>query len=589
MKKFIKYAGLSLVALAAVACSDFLKVNPQDSQVKETYYKSAEAVRQNTASLYGVVWFDFSCRFMYMGGDMLAGDLFYTYADEGQFYLNTVQPGNQYSLSGWRGLYRVVSYANAIINEMPEAARSNGVAESVIEAALGEAYTFRAMAYYYLTEYWHEVPIIENATDLITSGNPSDIYVNKNTQSNLYRFMCEDLERAMAMLPASDEAGRVTKYSAEGLLAKVYLTRGCYEHKAEYFEKAKSHAENVIKNGPQLYPNYSELYEVAGNNCSESLIAIQCLTGGYGYGNSRSTEWGRRDALTGVSCWGAGKGPTLSLQEEFEKHPNDGRRKWVYMKDGDRYPTLGVGQEDYPDGYVYGIFSMDGSTEVNNECMSHIKKYVINSDNGAHIGTMQDAANNLYLLRVADVYFVYAEACLAGDINATLADATAIGYVNQVLNRGGDSDAGYTVESLTYEKLIKERRKEFAMEGCNWFDIKRMYYIDPTAALRYLNDMYRDKVWVFDWTTFGEQYGTSYTEEQMYEARNDMSYYHRNWYTTVDNENFEDVGPNPTPNTDNRAAAIVMQPSNMVIALPSEVTTKAPILLEPAVDYYANK
>ncbi len=577
------------MALAATACSDFLKVTPQDSQVKETYYKSAEAVRQNTASLYGVVWFDFSCRFMYMGGDMLAGDLFYTYADEGQFYLNTVQPGNQYSLSGWRGLYRVVSYANAIINEMPEAARSNGVAESVIEAALGEAYTFRAMAYYYLTEYWQEVPIIENATELITSGNPGDIYVNKNTQSNLYRFMCEDLERAITMLPPSDEAGRVTKYSAEGLLAKVYLTRGCYEHKAEYFEKAKSHAENVIKNGPQLYPNYSELYEVAGNNCSESLIAIQCLTGGYGYGNSRSTEWGRRDALTGVSCWGPGKGPTLSLQEEFEKHPNDGRRKWVYMKDGDTYPTLGIGQEDYPDGYVYGIFSMDGSTEVNNECMSHIKKYVINSDNGAHIGTMQDASNNLYLLRVADIYFVYAEACLAGDINATLTDATAIGYVNQVLNRGGDSDAGYTVESLTYEELIKERRKEFAMEGCNWFDIKRMYYIDQTAALRYLNDMYRDKVWVFDWTTFGEQYGTSYTEEQMYEARNDMSYYHRNWYTTVDNENFEDVGPNPTPNTDNRAAAIVMQPSNMVIALPSEVTTKAPILLEPAVDYYANK
>ena len=82
----------------AAGCNEFLTVNPADSTSKELYYTSASAVRANTATLYGgTTWFDFSCRFMYMGGDMLAGDIFYTYSDEGQFYLNTVTQNNQFS------------------------------------------------------------------------------------------------------------------------------------------------------------------------------------------------------------------------------------------------------------------------------------------------------------------------------------------------------------------------------------------------------------------------------------------------------------------------------------------------------------
>ena len=159
MKNIFKILAAS-AALLATGCENFLTVDPQDSLVKENYYNSPEAVRANTASLYGSVWFDFTCRFQYMGGDMLSGDLFYTYSDEGQFYLNTVTDNNQYSNAGWQGLYNVVSYANSVIHDMPEAARANGVSEKVIENALGEAYLFRALAYYMLTEYWHEVPIL---------------------------------------------------------------------------------------------------------------------------------------------------------------------------------------------------------------------------------------------------------------------------------------------------------------------------------------------------------------------------------------------------------------------------------------------
>ena len=581
MKKVIISAIALPVLLAVSSCSDFLTVDPVDKQVKESYYTSAESVRANTASLYGLVWWDFTNRFMYQAGDMLSGDLFYTYAEEGQFFFNTVQPENLYSHQGWNGLFRVVSYANSIIDDMPTMARQNGIGEDVINEALGEAYLFRAIAYYYLTEYWGDVPIVERPTDLITSGVAADMYLKRNTHSSLYRFICEDIDRALAVLPkTSSEAGRVNYYSALGLKAKVYLTRGCYEGNAEYFTTAKECAAEVITEGPALFDDYSTMFDVSADNCSESLIAIQCMTGGYGYGNSRPIEWGRRDAVVGTSCWGSGKGPTLSLQELFEEHPTDGRRQWVYMQQGDKYPLLG--------NYTYNIYYSEKSDysvwlDQLNFTRAHAKKYVINSEGGTLIGTGQDGANNLYLLRVADIYFVYAEACMAGDINAKLTDATAIGYVNDVLNRG---KAGYTVTELSYLDLVKERRREFALEGANWFDIKRMAYLDEQKALDYLNGMYRDKQYKLNYKKINDELGGTHTNEDIFNYGNNPDYYVRGWLSEIDGELFEDAGPNTSIDTSNRSGIITFTSTSLYIDLPADATTNAPILLEEPVDYY---
>ncbi|HJD74762.1 MAG TPA: RagB/SusD family nutrient uptake outer membrane protein, partial [Bacteroides reticulotermitis] len=163
MKNIFKTICLSSVLLASASCSDFLTIVPEDEQVMETYYTSEEAVNANTASLYtAYVWQDFGMNFMWMSGDELSGDLYYTYDQEGQFYYMTFQNGNTFLTQGWNGLYRVISYCNNIINGMPAAARANGVSESVITRALAESRCIRGIAYYFLTEYWKDVPIITN-------------------------------------------------------------------------------------------------------------------------------------------------------------------------------------------------------------------------------------------------------------------------------------------------------------------------------------------------------------------------------------------------------------------------------------------
>ncbi len=486
MKNIFKLVSITALLLANTACKDFLTVVPKDQQVLETYYTSETAIYANTASLYSnFVWQDFSMNFMWMAGDELAGDLFYTYAQEGQFYYMTFTNTNTFLNAGWNGLYRVVSYCNNIINGMPGAARANGVSETAINTGLAEARSIRAIAYYFLTEYWGDVPIITN------NNMPSNEIV-RHKQSSVYEFIRRDLEFARDNLSERPfQSGRVSKYTAIGMLAKLHLTMASHlsdSKSAENFTLAKNYAEQVIKSGLVPYSDLETMFYPEGNNSDESLFAIQCTQDGYGYGNGRNVSLSRNSNINLGNSWGAGKGATLSLQESFET--GDLRRKNTFMHSGDHYDRLAGG------GYTYANYSADGAAveETPNEMLNHIRKYVIgaNADCGGKAGaTNQDAVNNIYLLRLSDVYLCYVEACIGS--GSSTSDALALQVFRTIRQRAGLSFSG---TAITYTQLIKERRTEFALESINFFDVKRMNYRNSDNAITYLNGMQRQRQYV---------------------------------------------------------------------------------------------
>jgi hypothetical protein len=121
---------------------------------------------------------------------------------------------------------------------------------------------------------------------------------------------------------------------------------------------------------------------------------------------------------------------------------------------------------------------------------AQIKKYVVGSpaDNNGK-SAFQSTGMNTYILRLADVYLIAAEAILgksagAGtgglDTAATTSDATAIGYYNKIRQRAGISQvpAG---GSISFRDIIKERRLEFAIEGDYWFDLCRIDGFNATT------------------------------------------------------------------------------------------------------------
>ena len=489
--KFNYIASLFLVLLLSSCTKEFLDIKPVDRLTADNFYRSESEIKAATASLYGFPWFDFNDKFFWCAGDAMAGDLYHTWDQEGQYFYFSFTEGNAHLSAAWKGLFRVVSYANSIINDMPRAAAGN-VPDEVINRALGEARFIRGTAYYFLSEYWGEVPIVENSTELVTSNN---LFLPKNTRSSVYEFIRRDLTYAAENLPASDEPGRATQWSAKGMLAKLYLTmaQDLKDPKSgEYFNQAKQLAGDVITNsGLSLMPKYADLFRIENNNNPESLFAFQFMEGSYALGNSRQANWARSSLITGNSeAWGGGKCVTYDFVKNVE--PGDLRQPAIYMAPDDFYPEINKKNG----GYRYNIVTRDPTdpnivVEGATPLLNSLKKYVVGSadDTGGKVSTGQAAAINQYVLRLADVYLIYAEATLGS--GSSTADGAALNYFNAIRSRAGLSPK----TSLTFADIMKERRVEFGLESLAWFDVKRFYYRDSAGALAYLNAQQRQETY----------------------------------------------------------------------------------------------
>jgi hypothetical protein len=87
---------------------------------------------------------------------------------------------------------------------------------------------------------------------------------------------------------------------------------------------------------------------------------------------------------------------------------------------------------------------------------------------------------NTYMLRLAEVYLIYAESIMGN--GASTADGTALKYFNAVRARAGLNP----VTSITFDDIFREKRIETALEGNAWYDILRWYYFAPAKAMAYV-------------------------------------------------------------------------------------------------------
>jgi hypothetical protein len=93
-----------------------------------------------------------------------------------------------------------------------------------------------------------------------------------------------------------------------------------------------------------------------------------------------------------------------------------------------------------------------------------------------------------HILRLSDVYLIYAEAVL-GNAEST-SDASALAAFNAVRNRGIPTANPKT--SITFDDVWKERRLELAGEGDRWYDFVRLSYYNPTRAINELKSQRRN-------------------------------------------------------------------------------------------------
>lgn len=504
MKQHITYILGAVLALAALSSckKDFLERPPLSAVTDANFYKTDEQVMASTAPLYSSVWFDYNDQASWQLGDYRGGTAFDAWYDNANSRFSTTADNAQNG-SAWRSFFNVVAQANLGIVNINRFA-GPAVSEGVKRTALAEARFMRALAYRYLVMNWGAVPIIENNLEHL-----NDTTIRRNSVTSVWRFITREMRAAAADLPATpSQPGRLTKWSAEGMLARFYLTRAGVEsnggsRKQEFLDSAKYFAADVINNSPyKLLNNYEDLFRWSEksnyhyDNNSESLFELQwTFTGPNAWGTANSLpEYLGYSNNVAYAGWAGSKSGTwwiLSQYEGFtEKNDTikgrtiDQRLHATYMLPGFTYLEMTM-KAGGPVVYPF--------TGTDNNYMA-IKKYVIGGaqDLGANAST-QHYPNDTYMMRLAEMYLIYAEATIGN--SGSTSDPTAVAYFNKVHQRAGlpawNVSGANANGPLTLDVVLSERYKEFAMEGMAWYDIVSLHYWNPTKALATINSQYR--------------------------------------------------------------------------------------------------
>ena len=528
--KHIKYAAMSLaLGLLTTSCEDFLDRPDEDNPSMSNYYRNDTEVKNGVLSLYSSVWNDFVSRGYYMVGDIMSGNV---YSGGSPFMQFTVNGSDENIKSTAQSLWAANAHANTIYMYLKDATCS----ESVRNAAMGECLTWKAMAYFYLVRMFGDVPIIHDNTADVASNTYNDKPLVM--KSDIYDYIVLTLEKAIELLPENNDVGHIDRWGAKALLAKVYLTKsgvnagGDGPRNQDDLDKAAEYAKDVIKNsGKALMPNYADIFIGTNNCCDESLIGWRwnCNPDIYTCANPLGSEL-IMDGFTGSYSWGGWVSPSVDLMLSFDIDPytnpqqrinTDTRRKACFMMAGDVYSyfwrdkTYNNAINGMGNGFDYLQFLYDDNYYCDDN-YAGIKKQGLQAANGCNIAkhqygnikdheamfgqtpSQQRSSMATHVLRLADVYLVYAEAVIGN--NGSTSDADAIDAFYQVRHR---SVKGYQYPtSITWEDIWKERRLELACEGDRWYDYVRRYYYDPQGSINEikaqrrngynaLNDLYK--------------------------------------------------------------------------------------------------
>lgn len=502
MKKNILIIAALACGVAMASCDDFLESTNTSQANDETFLDSDDAVESTTAPLYNYVWNDFNGKAYYSMGDGRANNLTARWSDYIYPYTNFTETSLSPGLGdSWNAFYSVVAQSNNVINRIENYAAA-GVSEKARIQGIAEARFMRGLAYWYIGSLWNRAILYTN-----TGAMVNNTVVPANPVTDVIEFAVRDLEYAAAHLaPTASKPGRVTCYSAYGILSRVYLsmagltTEGQYNgtnvatdhnrgtRNPYYLELARKAAQKCIEEGPyQLLDNYGDLFAVATwNNNAESVFQLQWLQGstdavGWGAANSISAffAW---STMVGETNWGNATYASYDLVRTYD--PQDRvRRHYTICTVGEYYPDLNVKNG----GYTYN----ETETGYDNKC--NVKKHVIGKldDNGQSY--QQSSGVNTYMMRLAEVYLNLAEAVLGNNESTT--DETALKYYNKVRERAGMP----AKRRISYEDLRYERRIELAFEGQYWYDLLRRAYYQEQEVVNYLNN--QDRNAGYEWDT----------------------------------------------------------------------------------------
>jgi hypothetical protein len=349
-----------------------------------------------------------------------------------------------------------------------------------------ELKVLRALYYYWAMDLYGNVPLV---TDFKTNPNT----VTNSSRQDLFNFIESELKANIDLVSADvspSTYGRVTKWMAFTLLAKLYLNAEVYTGAPRWADCIAA-CDSVIQSAKySLQPSYFDNFSQSNEGSVENIFVVPFDNVNIGGNNFEAETLHYQSNLNfqlSSSPWNG-----YCINAEFYSHYDTSS---VYtVKGQNTYRTYLdarsgqylIGQQfavpySYPPSTNVLYASQDASlkikdaqtgkflsfypnvTEISNPTDTFRLAGLRNIKYFPNPGTMGNQSNDIAIFRLADVFLMRAEAALR---NGT-ASSTDLGYVNQVRERayGGDISHDWTMGELTLNNIFDERARELAWEN----------------------------------------------------------------------------------------------------------------------------
>lgn len=347
----------------------------------------------------------------------------------------------------WRTNYSGISKTNAAISLIPNLQTTN---VDLINRLIAEAKFLRAYYYFQLVQTYGGVPLIDNLVQ-----DPSALEgILRNSVEECYNIIINDLLDAINVLPNSypdSELGKVTKWGAMGILAKVYMVNKDFKKAIEYLDQIiNSNQFGLVADYAALFDETAEFVkmpDINGKLVQESVFQIRHLRNVKG--NAAQAWSGSRDSEAG-GVFGLGGGydnmnPTLDLVQMFES--------------GDIRREISIVYE------VNGNMLESPLTPGANKITG---KY-LNRSAGDPVSGGTNTSQDIYVIRYSDILLLRAEA--ENELNGP---TNALKYINLIRERANISFLSNNLSKEAMRDAIKkERAVELSFEGHRKYDLLR--------------------------------------------------------------------------------------------------------------------
>jgi hypothetical protein len=373
---------------------------------------------------------------------------------------------NVYVEEAWSANYNGIFRANTVLEQIAKNGTYIGSA-ALATRLTAEARFLRAFFYFDLVKYFGKVPLVDHPVTALEANN-----IQRSAVVDIYTFIIADLQFAIANLPANysgtypaytaSDVGRATKYAAQALLAKVYMTRSGPNYGIEgpgmglnEWANALTLLQDIISNGGFVFNTTNYAFPVPA-------------TGIFSYSNQSPTT--NKEAVFDI-MYLTGQTPIIGATFPWQLVP---QAYFNSLPTGN--PSLG-GALGTP-SVSNNLLAAYAANDTRKTPFFHTTAYnnLGSIDNHAFLRKYMDSTKipvsrfdwgiNFIAIRYTDILMLKAE-CILHGATGTQTDVDAI--VNQVRARAGQP----AISNVTLAQLFDERRREFAGEGLRWFDLQR--------------------------------------------------------------------------------------------------------------------